>query len=131
MPIIETMGAAMRRGGTALTFEDYQEALSALEFARERLVHAAPNRRDYYPLIDGEKMWEQAQSEHWLRLHALDSLIADYQALLGYAYDEEEKRAGIVERSNAALAVRAKHNRAAAQVRNAAIVRGRDPESGQ
>ena len=83
----------VHHGGThpSRLFEDYQEALSALELARERLKDMAPNQRDYYPLDPSH--WEGAVREHRARNIALDRIITEVDALLHYAHEADEAEA--------------------------------------
>lgn len=55
--------------------DDYQTAREALSNAKEKLMVAAPNGRDYYPQGDGA--YEVARLEHGQRLARIEQVITE------------------------------------------------------
>lgn len=67
---------------TALA-EAYENAVSALFRARDALVLAAPNARDYYP--QGPNAFSEARRDHDRRAKALHDLQDELQELAEHA----------------------------------------------
>ena len=82
-PTIHMNGTSAR--DLALRFE---EAATAIFRAREALMLAGPNARDYYP--QGDQAYQQARREHDVRAKALMDAEHDMQALAEYVQEQDE-----------------------------------------
>ena len=59
--------------------DGYTNACHALRSAREAVIEASPNARDYYPL--GNDAYRKAEKEHVARLQKLEDVRRELEAL--------------------------------------------------
>lgn len=69
LPVIHLNGTSR-----AQLVDQLRDAYMALREAKEKLMHAAPNARDYYP-VPGR--WELALKQHRQRLQVIDLLMTE------------------------------------------------------
>jgi isochorismate synthase EntC len=86
-PIINLNGSSPER-----LIEDIRKALEALNDATVAVALTAPHGRDWQTATDGEMLYRQARADHERRLHSLNVIHSELEAIGLSIQDQADER---------------------------------------